>query len=186
MIDNHGDFWHYLTKWRNDFPSPRPLLWTDGLLKNGYCADCRYCCGPQGSDKPFPMHLLPRQIDPDTPDNFYLLDEHTALLDRRGCKSCTSQGCRLDFDKRPVACGLFPLVLANGRLYAYKICPATIFSSLDDLECLAQKAAAWLSTLPEDELRRISICLDQKSLDERYIDLEIQLFKDIKPGPGNI
>lgn len=176
MTDDHGDFWRFLTRWRKNFPSRRPLSWENGLLENGYCADCRYCCGPQGSDKPFPMHLLPRQIGPDTPDNFYLQDKNTALLDHRGCKSCTDHGCRLDFAKRPVACGLFPLVLANGRLYAYRICPATIFSSLNELESLGQKAAAWLKDLPEDELQGISIRLDQKSLSERYIDLDIQVF----------
>lgn len=176
MTEDHGDFWHYLKKWRSRFPTPRNLSWQNGLLKNGYCAECRYCCGPQGSDKPFPMHLLPRQIGPDTPDNFYLLDEQTASLDHRGCKSCTSHGCRLDFSKRPIACGLFPLVLANGRLYAYKICPATIFASLSELEALGQEAASWLRGLPDNDLRGISISLDPKKLSERYIDLDIRVF----------
>lgn len=176
MTDDHGDFQHYLEKWRRIFTKTRTVAWRGNWLENDYCVDCRYCCGPQGSDEPFPMALLPGQIEPDNGKNFYLADASTACIGSLGCKSHTDHGCRLELAKRPLACGLFPLVLANGRLYAYKICPATIFSSLDELESLGTMAATWLKGLGPDNLHKISITLDSETIARRYIDLEITIF----------
>ena len=71
-------FWHYLETWRELFPRKRALRWRGTWLQNGYCRDCRYCCGPQDSSVPFPMALLPSQIRPDLEKDFYLLDADTA------------------------------------------------------------------------------------------------------------
>lgn len=170
-------FWSRLEKWQSIFKAPKNLSWHDeGWLENEYCGDCRYCCGPQGSDEPFPMALLPNQISARTPDDFYLLDKNTAYLGREGCKSETGKGCRLPRELRPVSCGLFPIVLANGRLYLYKTCPAVIFNSLDELCALAEKAAAWLAAFPLEELRHISLNLSSEKLAADYIDLGIEIF----------
>ncbi|MCX4309556.1 MAG: hypothetical protein OSJ28_04525 [Desulfovibrio sp.] len=169
-------FWNYLEKWRPVFTEKKVLDWRDGWLDNDYCADCLYCCGPQGTDEPFPMALLPGQISGRTPDDFYLLNKNTACLGKEGCKSETSKGCRLPRELRPVACGLFPIVLANGRLYLYKTCPAVVFNTLDELAMLAEKAAGWLANFPLDELRHISLNLSSEKLAADYIDLGIEVF----------
>ncbi len=122
------------------------------------------------------MALLPGQISGRTPDDFYLLNKNTACLGKEGCKSETGKGCRLPRELRPVACGLFPIVLANGRLYLYKTCPAVVFNTLDELAMLAEKAAGWLANFPLDELRHISLNLSSEKLAADYIDLGIEVF----------
>ena len=87
-------FWDYLAHWQKMFPRRRTVSWRDGWLQNGYCRDCRYCCGPQDSNEPFPMGLLPDQLRPGLANDFFLLTRDTAFMDGRGCRSCTSQGCR--------------------------------------------------------------------------------------------
>ena len=170
------DFQSYVDAWRQTFREPRELAWRGNWLVNGYCRDCRYCCGPQDSATPFPMALLPSQIRPDLDRDFYLLDAQTACLDQRGCKALGEQGCSLIREQRPLACGLFPLVLANGALWLYQICPASLFVPLAGWMPLAHKAAAWLATLPESDLRHISIELDKTTLTDRYVNLHITLF----------
>ena len=172
------DFQSYVEGWRQAFPAPRELAWRGNWLVNGYCCDCRYCCGPQDNDTPFPMALLPSQIRPDLAEDFYLLDAQTAYMDGRGCKALGSRGCSLPKEHRPLACGLFPLVLANGGLWLYKICPASVLVPLADWLPLAGKARDWLATLPEEHLRHISISLDAATLTDRYINLHMTLFTE--------
>ena len=149
-------FWHYLELWRALFPRRRPLRWRGDWLQNGYCRDCRYCCGPQDSNAPFPMALLPGQLRPNLSDDFY----------------------RLMRAQRPVACGLFPLVPANGGLYLYKTCPAVIFTPLDRLADLGLEAARWLSGFNLADLRHISLELPLRTLADDYISLDITLFDE--------
>ncbi len=100
-----------------------------------------------------------------------MLDDHTACLDQRGCKSLRSSGCCLDYEQRPVACNLFPYVLVDGRLYLYLICPASAFTPQEMLKSLGREVWDWLGTLPSQDLERISIHLDADILAERYQDL---------------
>ncbi|MDR3358684.1 MAG: hypothetical protein LBN96_07550 [Desulfovibrio sp.] len=167
------DFQYYLELWRRTFPRRRKLLWRDTWLRNGYCRDCRYCCGPQDDPTPFPMALLPGQLRPGLDEDFYLLAGDTAYIADRGCKARGDGGCRLTREKRPVACSLFPLVLANGGLYLYKICPAVIFTPLAELSALGRDAAAWLAGFRPAELRHVSLDLPARTLAERYIYLDI-------------
>ena len=170
------DFQAYAAMWRTAFASPRELAWRDNWLVNGFCADCRYCCGPQDNDTPFPMALLPSQLRPDLAEDFFMLDATTAYMDGRGCKALGSCGCSLTREKRPVACGLFPLVLANGGLWLYSICPAVLAVPLADWMPLARKAADWLATLAKNDLRHISLDLPPATLADRYINLHLPLF----------
>jgi Fe-S-cluster containining protein len=167
------DFQYYLSLWRRRFPRRRALLWRDSWLQNGYCRDCRYCCGPQDNSEPFPMALLPRQMRPGLGEDFYLLAEDVAYIADRGCKANDGHGCRLVREKRPVACCLFPLVLANGGLYLYKTCPAVIFTPLADLFDAGRSAATWLANFSPAELSHISLNLQAQTLRERYIYLDI-------------
>lgn len=165
-----------LDKWATLFTGTEKLRWDNGRLDNDYCQKCRYCCGPQGDDEPFPMALLPKQIDANTRENFYMLNANTAFLGREGCKSLTAGGCGLPQQKRPVACGLFPLVLANGKIYLYKNCPASHYTPLEEMKEYARKAAAMLNNLSLEELRHISLDLSREILDKKYIDLEMDVF----------
>ncbi|MGE9984504.1 hypothetical protein [Desulfovibrio sp. SGI.169] len=169
-------FWHYLEFWRALFRRRRSLRWRGTWLQNGYCRDCRYCCGPQDSNEPFPMALLPAQLHSRLGDDFYLLNADTAYLDGRGCKASTSHGCRLELTQRPVACGLFPLVPANGGLYLYKTCPAVILTPLNELAALGLEAARRLTGFTLSDLRHISLDIPARTLAERYISLNISLF----------
>lgn len=169
------DFHFYTDLWGKLFNEPRELTWKDNWLVNGYCIDCRYCCGPQDNAEPFPMALLPSQIHPGLSQQFYMLDATTAYLDARGCKALGRQGCSLQKQERPIACGLFPLVLANDNLWLYKFCPAVIFTPLVTWLPLARKAAEWLATMPASDIRRISIALDSTTLADRYINLHLPL-----------
>lgn len=175
MIQQSG-LWHYLEKWRplaSGCPAP---VWQNGRLDNASCGQCRFCCGKQDNAEPFPMALLPEQLGPDNQDDFYMLDAHTAGLGAEGCKSASSSGCRLPVAKRPVACGLFPIVLVNGRLYLYQICPAVMFAPLDVFYRLAREVGDYLERFSIEDLRRISITLSDKILMDRYINLHIQIF----------
>lgn len=169
-------FWHYVDRWREIFPRKRRLSWRDNRLQNGYCRDCRYCCGPQDSLVPFPMALLPSQIRPDLNKDFYLLDSDTAYIGSQGCKSDTPHGCRLSLAQRPVACGLFPLVLVNGSIYLYKTCPAVLFTPLVRFADLGLEAARFLLGFNLTELRHISLDLPCETLAQNYIDLRISIF----------
>ncbi|WP_300906847.1 hypothetical protein [uncultured Desulfovibrio sp.] len=172
----HKGFRYYFECWRALFPCRRALRWRGTWLQNEYCRDCQYCCGPQDSNEPFPMALLPAQIHPGLSDNFYMLNADTAYLDARGCKASTDHGCRLELAQRPVSCGLFPLVPANGGLYLYKICPAVLFTPLNELADLGLEAARWLTGFTLMDLRHISLDIPAQTLAERYISLNISLF----------
>ncbi|MDR3320379.1 MAG: hypothetical protein LBS77_05590 [Desulfovibrio sp.] len=165
------DLQYYLRLWRARFSRRRKLLWRDGRLQNGYCRDCLYCCGPQDNPKPFPLALLPHQMRPDLADDFFLLAEGMPYIGAEGCKSCGSRGCRLPLEKRPVACDLFPLVLANGLLYMYKTCPAVLFTPLAELVDIGNTAAGWIAGLSHADLRHIFLDLPAQALAERYIFL---------------
>lgn len=169
-------FWSYLDKWRKITDGQEPLEWLGTWLKNSWCGKCRFCCGPQDSPEPFPMALLPAQLRPDLDQDFYLLDHDMAYIGAKGCKACTDKGCRLKRAEKPVACGLFPIVLANGRLYLYQTCPAVIFLPLAHFCSLAKDVAAMLDKFSFDELRHISIDLPQHVLASKYIDLHIRIF----------
>lgn len=169
-------FWDYVDRWRGIFREERAVRWEKNWLENDYCCDCRFCCGPQDSATPFPMALLPHQIAPENADNFHMLDASTAFLGKDGCLSDTPRGCRLALDQKPIACGLFPVVLVNGGLYLYQNCPAVVFTPLVRFLDIAKKAAATLLELPLEDLRHVSIWLNEDSLARSYIDLRIRLF----------
>lgn len=168
-------YWHYWQRWRQLFPRQRDVHLEQGVLVNAYCQDCRYCCGPQDCAAPFPMKLLPSQQHAHLDRDFFLLAPDTACLDGRGCKSCGPDGCRLPRPQRPVACGLFPLVLLDTGLYLYKVCPAVLFLPLDRWLGLAYAAAGWLAGLGTDTLARIAVHLPETTVRERFIDLELPL-----------
>ncbi len=174
-------FWDYLEQWRQRFPRRRELSWHDGWLQNGYCEDCCYCCGPQDSDEPFPMALLPGQLRPGMAEDFYLLNADTAYMDARGCRACTAHGCRLPRPQRPVACGLFPLVLNAGGMYVYKTCPAALFTPLSELADLGRQAARWLQGFPLKDLEHIALRLPATALAERYISLSLPVYAPEAP-----
>lgn len=174
----NSQFWRHFEKWRPLFNNPRYIAWNENWLENHWCGDCGYCCGPQGDDEPFPMALLPEQTGLDNKNDFYMLNENTAYIGSEGCKSGSETGCRLSREKKPIACGLFPLVLANGRLYLYQGCPASLGIPLAFFEKVAIKAAAMLNEFSEKELRHISINLPCETLSSKYIDLHISLFDD--------
>ncbi len=169
------DLTYYKSLWKKRFPSPRTVTFADGVLVNEYCPDCRFCCGPQKEEKPFPMALLDSQISDQTPDNFYLLDKHTAALDRRGCKALTPSGCRLERKLRPVACNIFPIVLVNSRLYLYKVCPASLFLPKELFREIAVKVGRMLNGLSAHDVQRISITGDPSDLASKYEDLGISV-----------
>ena len=167
------DFSYYESLWRKQFPAARKVALEDGVLINEYCPDCRFCCGPQEEAEPFPMALLDSQISARTPDDFYLLDAHTAALDRRGCRALTPAGCRLERRIRPVACNLFPIVLVNGRLYLYKVCPASMFLPEESFRKMAAEIGRMLNELPASDVQRISISRKPSDLAAKYLDLDI-------------
>ena len=172
-MDNDLTYYKYL--WEKRFPSPRTVTFADGVLVNEYCPGCRFCCGPQKEEKPFPMALLDSQISDRTPDNFYLLDNHTAALDRRGCKALTPSGCRLERKLRPVACNIFPIVLVNSRLYLYKVCPASLFLPGELFQKIAGKVGSMLNGFSARDVQRISITRDPSDLASKYEYLGISV-----------
>ena len=78
MDNDVKDEAYYRKLWTGMFPVGLKVALEDGVLVNEYCPQCRFCCGPQAEEKPFPMALLDRQISARTPDDFYLLDSRTA------------------------------------------------------------------------------------------------------------
>ncbi|MDR3363255.1 MAG: hypothetical protein LBO64_10540 [Desulfovibrio sp.] len=176
------DFWHYAAVWRARFSRRRRLQWRGNWLQNGYCRDCRYCCGPQDSDEPYYMALMPDQIRPDLDEDFYLFNSDTAYMDARGCKSATQRGCRLDRSKRPHACGIFPLVPANGGLYLYKICPAVLFTPLITFAEIGLEAARWLAEFNPADLGHISLNLSSETLARGYISLDVRVISKDAPA----
>ena len=175
MDNDVKDEAYYRKLWTGMFPVRLKVALEDGVLVNDYCPQCRFCCGPQAEEKPFPMALLDRQISARTPDDFYLLDSRTASLDRRGCKSLGPSGCRLERPLRPLACGLFPLVLVNRRLYLYKICPASMLEPLESFREMAVRARDMLGALPAADVERISIARDPGDLKAKYLVLGLDV-----------
>lgn len=176
MEIKENGFWSYLDKWQSLAANGQPLEWTGSWLKNSWCASCRFCCGPQDSPEPFPMALLPAQLHADLERDFYLLDHDTAYIGAKGCKANSSHGCRLQREEKPLACGLFPIVLANGRLYLYQTCPASIFLPLAHFCNIAKDVAIMLDKYSLDDLRHISINLSADVLAAKYVDLHISIF----------
>ncbi len=167
----------YLEYWRHIFRRRRALRWQEeGWLHNGYCRLCRYCCGPQDSDEPFPMRLLPEQMVPGYEKNFFLLDASTAFLDARGCRAVSGKGCRLPRALRPVSCGLFPFVLNAGGLYVYKTCPAVLLNPFQRIFSLGGQAAHWLTRLDRERLEGIALNLPTAVLAEKYISLNLRIY----------
>lgn len=169
-------FWDYANRWSEKYGSPCSLDWDKYWIRNEYCPDCRYCCGPQDSDYPFPMPLLARQERPGLERDFHLLDSLTPYLGATGCRSCTESGCRLETGQKPLACGFFPIVLVNGSLYLYQNCPSVLFTPLVRFMELAREVAALLIEMDLSELRRLSLWLTVDVLSRSYIDLRIRLF----------
>lgn len=168
-------FWDYAGRWHGLFSEEKKLQWEGNWLENEFCSSCRFCCGHQDSDVPFPMPLQPAQSGRKAADKFHLLDFHTAYLARAGCKSDSINGCRLKAFEKPIACGLFPVVFANGHLYLYQNCPAVICTPLIRFMEFAKKAAEMLYQLSESELWHLSICLPLDTIARAYIDLRICL-----------
>jgi hypothetical protein len=164
-----------LARWRTVFHGPRELAWQGRWLDNGYCRDCRYCCGPQETDEPYPMALLPSQQGPEAELRFHLLSPDTAYLDGRGCKSATPTGCGLPRDARPVACNLFPLALVNGEMHLYRNCPVTWLVALARTRDIARNAARWLSGMPPSDLHCVDRTLPPQAAALQYIPLGIRI-----------
>ena len=127
------------------------------------------------------MALLPGQLRPGMAEDFYLLNADTAYMDARGCRACTAHGCRLPRPQRPVACGLFPLVLNAGGMYVYKTCPAALFTPLSELADLGRQAARWLQGFPLKDLEHIALHLPATALAERYISLSLPVYAPEAP-----
>lgn len=161
--------WH--DRWAALFPEPRSMRFEDNVVRNPYCGDCRFCCCPQAEPEPFPMALLDCQVSQRTKDDFYLLDEHTAALDQRGCKALGATGCKLENHLRPIACNLFPYVLVNDRLYLYLVCPAVMFGREEEIATLGARVHAYLAGLPKADLARIAIGRRPEDLAAKYRDL---------------
>lgn len=176
MPAEKDDFWNYLERWKEIFRDGRPLEWEGSWLDNAWCGECRFCCGPQGTDKPFPMPLLAEQMQPGYREHFYLLNDDTAYLAEKGCLAYSDAGCRLSRKERPVSCGLFPIVLANGRLYLYLSCPATLFVPLVRFYEIGRKAANMLLQFSFAELEHLSIDLPFETLSAKYVDLHLDIF----------
>ena len=169
-IDVQWQIWQKF-KWTNPV-----IKWQGEWLENGFCYECRLCCGPQPGDKPFPMALLPEQIYPGIEETFYMYDETHASLDQRGCKALGAQGCSVSRDRRPPVCGLFPIVLTAGRLYLYTVCPAAILLPLSLWFSIGQKAKVWLQQLPLSGCKHLDIDVPIKVLVDRYIDLHLPVW----------
>lgn len=170
--------WDYAERWSAVFSRPRDVIWDKNWIKNDYCADCRYCCGPQDSDYPFPMPLLEKQDREGLEKDFHLLDRLTPYLGGAGCRSLKAGGCGLCRERKPIACGLFPIVLANGGLYLYQNCPSVLFTPLIRFLGLAREAANMLCELDLAELRRLSLWLTSEQLARSYINLRVRLFDE--------
>ena len=168
-------FWNNFIKWKK--LRDKKVFWQNDWLKNDFCGECRLCCGPQGDDEPFPMPLLERQIKDDPKDRFYLLSPEIAYIGAEGCKSDTASGCSLSLQEKPVACNLFPIVLINGKLYLYQNCPAALFTPVAEFMETGKKAGEWLMKFKVEELKHLSIKMEDSMLAEKFIDLHIRIFE---------
>ena len=173
---NDHIIYHYQNIWKKTFPHKRILKWQNDWLQNNYCKNCRYCCGKQDSNSKFFMPLLNNQLK-NSEEYFYLENENTAYMDKRGCKSHSNKGCKIPREKRPIACNIFPLVLANGQLYFYKICPAILFTPLNVLLNIAQESKKFFNSFSKKDLQHISINLPERIILDRYIPANILIFK---------
>lgn len=171
-------FWDYVNKWTPLYKTPLTVAWDKTWIKNDYCESCRFCCGKQDSNHPFPMPLLPDQARPDLDEDFHLLDSLTPYLAAAGCRACATNGCRLSKEQKPIACRLFPIVIVNGGLYLYQNCPSVLFTPLIQFLELAKSAAEMLDKLDLSSLRRLSLWLTAEILAANYIDLKIRLFDE--------
>ena len=159
-------------KWTNPTVS-----WRSGWIENGFCPECRLCCGPQPGDEPFPMALLPKQIYPGIEKVFYMYDSTHASLDERGCKALGERGCMEVRENRPPACGLFPIVLGSGQLYLYTVCPASIFLPISLWFNLGQKVKDWLLKFSISDLKHLNIDIPESVLTDRYVDLHLKILE---------
>ena len=175
-MKENSKFWDSFNSWENF--APKTIEWNNDWLKNGFCKECKLCCGPQGNDAPFPMALLPEQLTTDIEQKFYLLSPTVAYIGKEGCKSDSTSGCKLGIREKPVACNLFPVVIINGGLYLYQNCPAVLLLPLALFMNLGKKIANYLQKFTLDELMQLSINVDYKELAEKYIDLHIKIFNE--------
>ncbi|MBQ7618342.1 MAG: hypothetical protein IJS50_05655 [Desulfovibrio sp.] len=167
-----------LDLWSHEAWSHPKVKWQGNYLDNGFCADCRFCCGPQIGDDPYPMPLLPTQIKAGAAQHLYLLDQETACLDERGCKALGQRGCTLSRELRPISCGLFPLVPCQGRLYLYWFCPAVLNLPLKVWWQEAKSALTYLESLTLSERRRLNLSLPKEKVAERLLPLPLFLNLD--------
>lgn len=182
MEKQDENFWEHLALWQKIPKVEKSVQWKYNWLENDWCGDCRYCCGPQGDDAPFPMPLLPSQIGPDNTKDFFMLDRTTPCIGAQGCKSASTSGCKLPPERKPPACSLFPLVLANGRLYLYKMCPAVLNRPLKEFLEIGKQAARYLSNYDRKTLETLSIKLSPEILASKYIDLHLPLLPLAEKG----
>lgn len=164
--------------WKNTPWSDPVICWQgDGFVANGFCRECRRCCGPQKGDPPYPMPLMPWQLDGKEAERFYMLDATTSCLDERGCKALGEGGCTLPRSLRPIACGLFPIVCMEGALFLYRLCPASLCLPFGEWQSMGEKAALWLrQTFSVDNLHRLSLPKPSCNHD-RYIPLFLSVFE---------
>lgn len=166
---------HWLN-WKKQTWSQPTVSWQDGFIANGFCPECRLCCGPQIGDKPFPMALLPEQLHARISEDFYMYDASHASLDERGCKALSAKGCNLPRSRRPPACGIFPIVLTYGSLFLYTLCPASLLMPLSTWLDLSYKVRDWLRTFPLEIQEHINIKVEGNFLLQRYVNLHVQVF----------
>ncbi|MDR1857031.1 MAG: hypothetical protein LBR22_07735 [Desulfovibrio sp.] len=164
-----------LASWRPHISNPRTLEWRDGWLENGYCRSCRQCCGPQESDVPYPMPLLPSQQGPEAARRFHLLAPDMAYLAGPGCKSATPSGCALPREDRPVACNLFPLALVNGTIQVFMYCPVAWHIPMDRLREIGKGVASWLTDFPPSDLRHLDRRMDPAEASRVYFPLFVSV-----------
>ncbi len=121
------------------------------------------------------MPLLPSQCAAGADQVLYMMDAETAVLDERGCKALGKDGCSIAHALRPVACGLFPIVLMEGWLYLYTLCPASLLVPFMTWFSMAESVAGWLKALPADDCARLSLIVPQDAIN-RFIPFHLQIF----------
>ena len=107
-----------------------------------------------------------------------MYDSTHASLDERGCKSLGPEGCLLQVEDRPPACGLFPLALNAGRLYLYTVCPASLFIALKTWIEIAKQAKQWLLTFPKAVCEHLALNLPLNVLSEKYLDMHLEVYRN--------
>ncbi|MBQ7607150.1 MAG: hypothetical protein IJU76_04185 [Desulfovibrionaceae bacterium] len=166
----------YYNAWRTIAWSNPHLSYTgDGHIDNGFCQDCKRCCAPQIGDPPYPMPLLASQCAAGAADALYMMDKETAVLDERGCKALGENGCTLERALRPKSCGLFPIVLMEGWLFLYTLCPASLLVPFMTWFGLAQSVAQWLAALSADDLARLSLAIPDDAIN-RFTPFHLRIF----------